>query len=273
MSERLTRLERQLEGLIEGSLARLLGARLSVSEVAGRLARAMEEGTRTDREGRAHAPDHYALTLHPADVTRMLAAAPELHAELGRGLLEAARATGYQVRAQPRITLAADPTCVPGQVRIVAWHGTNPLEFTKAMPREPESAGAPAVLNAFLIIDGKRHFPLDRPVVNIGRRLDNQIILEDAHVSRTHAQLRLREGRYVLFDLGSTSGTRVNGRAVKQHVLLAGDVITIGAARLVYGEDPGGPPDATPAYRAPFPPRPAGDQRTIVERWDDEADT
>lgn len=273
MSDRLARLERQLEGLIESSLARLLGARLSVSEVAARLARAMEDGTRTDRDGRAHAPDHYALTLHPRDVSELLAAAPDLHADLGRGLLEAARATGYQVRAQPRITLAADPSSPAGQVRVVAWHGTNPLEFTKAMPREAAEPEAPPALNAFLIIDGKRHFPLDRPVVNIGRRLDNQIILEDAHVSRTHAQLRLRAGRYVLFDLGSSSGTRVNGRAIKQHVLLAGDVITIGAARLVYGEDAGGAPDATPAYRAPFPPRPAGDQRTIVGRWDEEPET
>jgi pSer/pThr/pTyr-binding forkhead associated (FHA) protein len=117
-----------------------------------------------------------------------------------------------------------------------------------------------------LIIEGRRHFPLDRTVVNVGRRLDNQLILDDPRVSRTHAQLRVREGRYVLFDLGSTSGTIVNGRRVHQHVLRPGDVITIAGTSIVYGEDPGGPPDQTPAYTPPFPPKPAGDQMTRT--WD-----
>jgi len=122
-------------------------------------------------------------------------------------------------------------------------------------------------IGAFLIIDGTRHFPLDRPVINVGRRLDNQLILENPHVSRTHAQLRVRDGRFVLFDLGSTSGTRVNGRAIKQHILQPGDVVTVANIRMVYGEDPGGPPDTTPPYTPPFPPRPAGDQRTRTKDW------
>jgi predicted component of type VI protein secretion system len=118
---------------------------------------------------------------------------------------------------------------------------------------------------AFLIVDGRGHYALNRPVINIGRRLDNQLILDNPHVSRTHAQLRIRDGRFVLFDLGSTTGTKVNGRAVKQHVLRQGDVISIAEIRLVYGEDPTGPPDSTEAYTPPFPPRPAGDQKTRSE--------
>ena len=107
-------------------------------------------------------------------------------------------------------------------------------------------------------------------MINVGRRIDNQIILEDAHVSRTHAQLRVRDRRFVLFDLGSTGGTQVNGRKVKQHILRPGDVITIADFRLVYGEDDGGPPDTATAYTPPFPPRPAGDQETETGGWDDE---
>jgi hypothetical protein len=43
-------------------------------------------------------------------------------------------------------------------------------------------------------------------------------------------------------------------------------VITIAGTSIVYGEDPGGPPDQTPAYTPPFPPKPAGDQMTRT--WD-----
>ncbi|MGD8849638.1 MAG: FHA domain-containing protein, partial [Anaerolineales bacterium] len=120
-------------------------------------------------------------------------------------------------------------------------------------------------------VDGDRHFPLSRPVINIGRRLDNHLIIEDQRISRTHAQIRIRAGRFEIFDLNSSAGTLVNGRAVNHHILQPGDVIALADTRLVYGEDPGGPPDETPVYAPPFPPRPAGDQKThIIDRNEDD---
>lgn len=273
MTGTLDRLERQLESLIEGSLARLLGRRLSAAEVASQVARAMEDGVRQGEDGTVYAPDQYALTLSPSDAETVLREAPNIQEDLARGLLEAARAAGYAMLREPHIMLAADPTLGQGDVRVIVWHSSNPLEFTQAMPREPKTTPGTIPEGAFLIIDGVRHFPLDRPVINIGRRLDNQLILDDPHVSRTHAQLRVRDGRYVIFDLGSTAGTKVNGRPIKQHILRPGDVISIADVRLVYGEDRGGPPDATATYTPPFPPRPAGDQRTRTMDWDDEDST
>lgn len=266
MRDRLSHLEEQLQSLIEGSLARLLGAQLSAADLATQLARAMEEGVRTDAQGRGQAPDQYALTLSPEDITTLLEDGERIDEVLAAGLMEAARQAGYSMPHLPRVTLAADPTLTRWQARVVAWHSSNPPELTRGMPAESPTSRSQPPPGAFLIIDGSRHFPLDRPVINIGRRLDNQLILEDVHVSRTHAQLRVRDGRFVIFDLGSTSGTRVNGKRVKQQVLMPGDVITLGSVRLVYGEDPGGPPDETPAYRPPFPPRPAGDQRTHISK-------
>jgi hypothetical protein len=262
----LESLERQLEALVERALPRLLGSRLSTAALAGQLARTMDDGVRWDERGKGYAPDQYALTLHPEDVETLFSEAPELREELARGLSEASRAHGFLLAAEPEVTLAADPTLARWDVRVVAWHRARPLEFTQGMPREARTEPGRVPAGAFLIIDAGKHFPLDRPVVNIGRRLDNQIILEDPHVSRTHAQLRARDGRFVLFDLGSTSGTQVNGRRSQQHVLRPGDVITIGGSNMVYGEDPAGPPDSTPAYTPPFPPRPAGDQQTYVGR-------
>jgi hypothetical protein len=266
MKDQLARLERQLEVLVEGSLARLLGAELSPSVVAGQLARAMEEVGKQDDQGRSYAPDQYALTLNPEDANFLLNSAPNIHTVLARGLLEVVRSAGYILQRQPNITIAADPTLKRWEVRVVAWHSGNPLEFTHPMEREAVLRSGALPDGAFLIVDGRGHYALDRPVVNIGRRLDNQLILDNPHVSRTHAQLRIKDGRFVLFDLGSTTGTKVNGRAVKQHVLRQGDVISIAEIRLVYGEDPSGPPDSTEAYTPPFPPRPAGDQKTRSER-------
>ncbi len=265
MKDRLVRLEKQLELLVEGSLARLLGAEISPAVVAGQLARAMEEVGKRDEQGNSYAPDQYALTLHPDDANFLLDSAPNIHSVLAKGLLDVVRSAGFILQRQPNITIAADPTLKRWEVRVVAWHSGNPLEFTHPMQRETVLRSGEVPEGAFLIVDGRGHYALDRPVVNIGRRLDNQLILDNPHVSRTHAQLRIRDGRFVLFDLGSTTGTKVNGRAVKQHILRQGDVISIAEIRLVYGEDPGGPPDSTEAYAPPFPPRPAGDQKTRSE--------
>lgn len=268
MREQFSKLEGQLEKLFEGSLARLLGDELSTSTLAEQLARTMTDGVRRDSAGTAFAPNEFALTLNPDDAKQVLRQMPDIKSALSNGLGQVALDCGYALAQEPSVTLASDPTLGPREVRVISWHSSNPLEFTQSMVREPSTTPGRLPKGAFLILDDGRHFSLDRPVINVGRRIDNQIILEEPHVSRTHAQLRVRDGRFVLFDLGSTGGTEVNGRRVKQHILRPGDVITIAKLRLVYGEDPGGPPDTATAYTPPFPPRPAGDQRTVTGGWD-----
>ena len=97
---------------------------------------------------------------------------------------------------------------------------------------------APPLGRPFLILDGRRHVNLLQPVVSVGRALDNDIILEDPRVSRHHAQLRRRYGRYVLYDLGSSGGTQINGYPVEECVLHSGDIISFTGVQIIYGEDP-----------------------------------
>ncbi len=52
-----------------------------------------------------------------------------------------------------------------------------------------------------LIIEGVKVHPLKETVVNIGRRLENHLVIDDPRISRNHAQLRAIKGRFVLFDL------------------------------------------------------------------------
>ncbi len=77
----------------------------------------------------------------------------------------------------------------------------------------------------------------------IGRSSEASLILVDQAVSRRHATILVEGARALLADEGSTNGTLVNGRRLAHGELLvlsAGDVIDIGASRLVYGvEEPG----------------------------------
>jgi len=96
--------------------------------------------------------------------------------------------------------------------------------------------------NAILIIEGVRVHPLQEAVINIGRKFENHIIIDDPRISRTHAQLRAIKGHYVLFDLNSTGGTFVNGQRTNETVLYPGDVISLAGVTLIFGQDSPTPP-------------------------------
>jgi pSer/pThr/pTyr-binding forkhead associated (FHA) protein len=66
----------------------------------------------------------------------------------------------------------------------------------------------------------------------IGRHQDCDVVLPGLNVSRQHARLDFRDGRWVLRDLESTNGTAVNGVRVGRSELRPGDEITIGSHRM-----------------------------------------
>ena len=68
--------------------------------------------------------------------------------------------------------------------------------------------------------------------VTIGRLPDCEVTLSDPNVSRRHAEVRPFGTGFLVVDLGSTNGTRVNGATVSEHQLKDGDAITVGATRI-----------------------------------------
>ncbi|HEX9389435.1 MAG TPA: FHA domain-containing protein [Anaerolineales bacterium] len=72
-------------------------------------------------------------------------------------------------------------------------------------------------------------FTLEGDQLTIGRDSVNEIVINDAEISRRHARLTFQGGKYVLEDLGSTNGTFVNGqRLAGPRVLKAGEVVSLG---------------------------------------------
>ncbi|MEW6716182.1 MAG: FHA domain-containing protein [Chloroflexota bacterium] len=120
---------------------------------------------------------------------------------------------------------------------------------------------------AFFIINNDQIFYISQPITNIGRRLDNQLVIDNPHISRTHAQLKVMGDHYVLIDLKSTSGTFVNGQRIYTTELQPGDVITLADVTMVFGTET---PPQKESYTKPFPPRPAGDTPTIFNAPDED---
>lgn len=77
-------------------------------------------------------------------------------------------------------------------------------------------------------------FVLDKEIMTIGRKDDNDIHIENLAVSGHHAKLLTIFDDSFLEDLDSTNGTYVNGRPITKHPLKNGDVIVIGKHELRY---------------------------------------
>lgn len=72
----------------------------------------------------------------------------------------------------------------------------------------------------------------DREKMLIGRMPQNQIVLDDVSVSRTHALVRRSKGKFFVVDQGSQNGTLLNGRVILQDEFKPGDLLTVGSFTL-----------------------------------------
>jgi pSer/pThr/pTyr-binding forkhead associated (FHA) protein len=95
-------------------------------------------------------------------------------------------------------------------------------------------ARAPKVL---LLLDGKR-VVVGPSGATLGRGRQCDVVLSDPNVSRQHAEIRPRGGSWVLTDLGSTNGSRLNGRRIDgSEVLREGDEIELGESVMTFSQE------------------------------------
>lgn len=89
---------------------------------------------------------------------------------------------------------------------------------------------------AYLVINSQI-FPLNKGVVRIGRKLDNDLVIQESMVSRYHAEIRYQDNRYHIFDLDSTSGSYLNQKKIESGVLYSGDIILLANVPLMFIDD------------------------------------
>ncbi len=237
--QHIARLESQLERLVESTFAHFFGKQVRAQDIALQLVRAMEGNALSDSPNEVHpiAPDHYTIMMPLEMYQQLLQNQPALPQLLSEHLVELAMNAGYRLNMHPIVEIIASDELKTGMVTVLANHGKKKTSTTAIMQRVDIDNGPEAPQNPQLLIQGKPTIQLTTDVINIGRSRDNQIVLDDRSVSRYHLQLRLRFGRYTLFDTQSQGGTFVNNIRIKEHILQTGDVIQIGTTLLVYMED------------------------------------
>jgi hypothetical protein len=214
----LQQFERRLERLVEGVFARAFRSGLQPVEVGRRLTREMDL-RRTVAPRGTLAPNAFTVLLSPADHDRFAPIEGELIDELVSVGREHARADGYIFLGPVTVELETDPDLSTGTMHITA---------------EIVNSGAGG---AVLVMSDGQRITLGANPVRIGRLPGCDIVLADPNVSRRHAEVRRTDdglGGYLVADLGSTNGTRVNGIAIQSQRLEHGDEITVGGTRIRY---------------------------------------
>lgn len=236
MKFNLAKIETQLQTLIEGSVLKLFSSKNPLGELGDQLLFALKTGLRAEVNNKTVAPDVFTIIAHPSYLTKLKTQKNWQETLLAKIICEAEK-QNYSFMCSPAIQLVEDASLSPQKVEIGTQISVDRITTTTDLDIEMWECEKNLPQNAFLIVNGNQTFPLSSAVINIGRRPDNDLVIDDPRVSRLHAQLRYQKGHFVIFDLDSTGGTTVNGKKIHQWVLSPGDVISLAGVPVVYGHE------------------------------------
>jgi hypothetical protein len=253
----LKSVETTISSLVEGAFGRIFPSEVRPMELARKLAREMDEH-RTESLSRVYAPNEYAVWLSPGDRARYEGVEEEIAEELCTYLLEHARREQLVLASAPQIVFHTDERLALGEFGIqarlvrpdghdrdsrreeaesVEEHGQTMIYSTSARVRGPveESQGARRRAPRALLLVGGRRLLVPPGGGTIGRSRDCDIVLDDAGVSRCHAEIRPAAADWTIADLGSTNGVSVNGAEVRDvQPLRSGDRIELGSTEISF---------------------------------------
>ncbi len=213
----LQQFEDRLERLVEGTLAKPFRSNLQPVEIGRRLTREMDLHRRVGVHGLI-APNSFSVMLARPDVERFSNFLDALVRELAEAAREHARNEQYQFVGPIDVQILEGPRLRAGRFSVAA----EVIEGPEGM--------APAEL---VLPGGGRVLIESEPLV-IGRMPECSVVLSDPNVSRRHAEvLRVNEA-FMVRDLGSTNGTKLNGALIRESYLSTGDNITVGSTTLVF---------------------------------------
>ena len=245
----LRNLESKLAGLVEGTFSRAFKSEVRPVEIARKLAREMDEH-RVQSLSRTYVPNEYTVWLSPDDREQFSGYEGELRRELSGYLLEHARKERVALLTPPEIAFKTDDRLRLGEFGIQA-RLVRPQDDPASEPSQGEEGHTmvyssseriaaplrepdPRRANARLRI-GARAELLGSSGAVLGRSREADIVLDDANVSRKHAEVRPSGGSWTVRDLGSTNGVKVNGRRIEgAQSLKAGDVIELGTSQATF---------------------------------------
>lgn len=203
--------------MVEGVFSRAFRSAVRPVELGRRLLREMDERRSVDVKGRRIVPNQFTFHLSAQDHAALAPIDEALVAELIEAAREYARDEGYHFMGPLAVELQVDNNLKAGRFGI-----------TSMMKEGASGTGAGS-----LVMPSGERIRLGTQTTVFGRSPECTIVINDNNVSRRHAEVRPIAAGYVIADLGSTNGTKINGvRIDSERLLHDGDILSFGAVHV-----------------------------------------
>lgn len=212
----LENFEKGLERIVTGAFSKTFKSELQPIEIAAAIKSEMDSKASIVSRDRIIAPNTYSVRLSAADFQRMRALGANLITELTNLTQTHAIKQGFQFGAALDIKLVEDGSLNLGQ--IVVASATEEIAVT----------WSPA-----LDLAGKRYL-LTGSRTSVGRDASADIQIDDSGLSRKHFEILWDGSKAGIRDLGSTNGTKVDGRAMSESPLQNESRISAGRSEFVF---------------------------------------
>lgn len=218
----LDKVEKSIEGAVNGVFARAFRGEVEPVEIAGRLQRELDSEAQILARDKWLVPNDFLVQLSSHDYERLVPYTKTLNAEIIPALRDHASERHYVFNGPIHIRYDLDDSLPVGKFNVITGAETG----TSRQRREP----------LVLEVNGVRH-PLTPPGMTIGRGSDADVRINDPGISRVHAQIHVwKQGDGIgvsIEDLNSTNGVTVNGVKVSSTELTDGSRIEIGSTRML----------------------------------------
>ena len=233
----LDRFEQSFERLVEGSIGRLFRSPIQPAEIGRKLERAMTANQVVSVDATL-VPNDYRVSMHPQDMVLFVDYVSALCRQIEGWLSEVAAERGFTLVDRVRVQIAGDDGVPRRAIQVTAAIADRPkfgrdqqdaIQRTEVYRVIRETSGIPPLRIRFTGGPQRgQEMLIRKAATTVGRALDNDIVLESGDVSRHHARFEYADHQMRLVDLGSTNGTRVNGRTIQSQTVRPGDEVTFG---------------------------------------------
>lgn len=237
----LDRFEQSFERLMEGSIGRLFRSPIQPAEIGRKLERAMVANQVVSVDATL-VPNDYRVSMHQEDMVLFADYVTALCRQMETWLTELAAERKFTLVDRIRVQITGTDSVPRRAIHVTAAIADRPnfkqpeqdaIQRTEVYRVIRETTGVPPLRVRFLSgpLVGTE-VTIRKATTTVGRALDNDIVVESGDVSRHHAKFDYANAQLRVTDLGSTNGTRVNGKAVRTHTIALGDEVTFGAQKI-----------------------------------------
>ncbi|MER7760482.1 DUF3662 and FHA domain-containing protein [Streptomyces sp. NPDC097619] len=269
----LKRFEQRLEGLVNGTFAKVFKSEVQPVEIAGALQRECDNNATIWNRERTVVPNDFIVELSAGDYERLSPYSGQLGDELAGLVRDYAKQQRYTFMGPIKVALEKADDLDTGLYRVRSrtlasstsqpqaeqdrggqqpgGYGYPPVGAPPMPPGPPPGGGqrrpgpggpAPvpgggAVTRRWIEINGTRH-QISRPTLVLGRSTEADVRIDDPGVSRRHCEIRTGTPSTIQ-DLGSTNGIVVDGQHTTRATLRDGSRIVVGSTTIIYRQAEG----------------------------------